>query len=335
MSMPFSMASLALSMSLADAVSSLQSSTAFVTSFARPSPASSQTEDIVRCFAGGTTWNSQKVPLAALRSTEYALSEVVTISGEVQAPSLASSKNSLPPTSEIAGVIFDMDGTLTDHCIDFADMRRRIYAIADEDLGPGNYDAGCVLALADRLSPDGRAQASDIFKEIEEKASRDMTFNDGVADLCYYIDSIDLKRAVLTRNVETSVDVMHDKLLQREGVSTFFPAIARDSTFTCNKTGRERPILAKPAPDAILHICSVWNCQPHEVIMVGDSAADDIVAASRAGCGGKVLLAEGGNIRDTDSGGGGPVDDLEVIEREPTVTVSSLMELLEMLRENM
>jgi len=238
--------------------------------------------------------------------------------------------NPLPSPSEFVGVIFDMDGTITKHCIDFADLRRRIYDIADDDFGgPDKHDGGCVLELAEKLSPDGRKRANDVFQDIEQKAIDDMKFMDGLVDLCRCIDDLGVKRAILTRNVRRSVDALHDRLLDDEGISGFYPALARDST--CEQGNL---IPAKPAPDAILHICNVWGCDPSNVIMVGDSPADDIVAGSRAGCRARILLAEGGVVRDNDSGNGGPIDEEEARQRTPCITVASLLELRDLLRDN-
>jgi phosphoglycolate phosphatase-like HAD superfamily hydrolase len=45
---------------------------------------------------------------------------------------------------------------------------------------------------------------------------------------------------------------------------TFSPALSREF----------RPYKLYPTP--LLHICSVWEVQPNEVIMVGDSLKDDV-----------------------------------------------------------
>ena len=45
---------------------------------------------------------------------------------------------------------------------------------------------------------------------------------------------------------------------------TFSPALSREF----------RPYKPDPAP--LLHICSAWEVQPNEVIMVGDSLKDDV-----------------------------------------------------------
>lgn len=44
----------------------------------------------------------------------------------------------------------------------------------------------------------------------------------------------------------------------------FSPALSREF----------RP--CKPDPAPLLHICSSWSIQPHEVMMVGDSLKDDV-----------------------------------------------------------
>ena len=153
---------------------------------------------------------------------------------------------------------------------------------------------------------------------------------DGLADLCRFIDDSGLKRAILTRNVGRSVAHLHDKLQKEEALAGFSPAVARDSVCEQGK-----PIPPKPAPDAILHICSTWGCEPRNVLMVGDSPADDIVAGYRAGCGARVLLAEGGVTRDNDTtGNGAPADDEQIRQRTPCITITSLLELRDLLREN-
>ena len=123
----------------------------------------------------------------------------------------------LPPVHQIKGVIFDMDGTLIKPCIDFSDMRNRVYAIADSDSSlkhkPEEERRGDVLELYHFLSDEGKKLAKGVFDDIEAKAIRDMTLMDSVADVCHYLDQLGIKRAVLTRNVEESINVMQKKLM--------------------------------------------------------------------------------------------------------------------------
>lgn len=230
------------------------------------------------------------------------------------------------------GIIFDMDGTLVQPCIDFASMRRRIYDIANEDYNNTNttatssqpqqpttttIDSGCVLEIAAQLSsPESRRRAQEVFADIEQRAIDNMMFMDGLPDLLRFLDRHGVRRAVLTRNVERSVDAMHDKLWHDCGVPPFFPALARDScvstvissttdssSTTTGTTEQQTLLRSKPHPDAIRYICdTVWQCDPARVIMVGDSVTDDVQCANRAGCGAAVLLKYLGKDWDNDSG---------------------------------
>lgn len=232
------------------------------------------------------------------------------------------------PVSGIAGVVFDMDGTLVKPCIDFADMRKRIYDIADSDsLLEGNTDRGDVLELYQMLSPSGKIRADEVFSDIERKAIIDMKLMDGAGELCKYLDSKKIRRAVLTRNVCAGIDAMHDILWEEASVTEFYPAVSRNTKGKDGKT-----LSSKPAPDGILHICNIWKCSPQQVIMVGDSSADDIAAASRANCAEKVLIRMDGKDLDNNSGDRGPISDKDKVERQPSLVVSSLGQLLNELK---
>ena len=73
----------------------------------------------------------------------------------------------------------------------------------------------------------------------------------------------------MTRNVSATLDFFHQFHWKRD---PFSPAISREFT----------PY--KPSPAALLHICQQWGVQPEDVVMIGDSARDDVVAGNRAGC---------------------------------------------------
>jgi phosphoglycolate phosphatase-like HAD superfamily hydrolase len=176
---------------------------------------------------------------------------------------------------------------------------------------------GCVLELTEQLSPTAQREATLIFQEIEQDAIDRMKFMDGMTDLCEWLDENGIQRAVLTRNVERSVHAFHDKL---HPTAPFVPAVARNTIHPDHQTN----IPPKPHPDAIHYICKEWNCEPSQVIMVGDSLKDDVVAANRAGCA-SIYLSMG---KDNCSGN---TNDSTLEEREPTLKVSSLHELKEIL----
>ncbi|KAE9450609.1 hypothetical protein C3L33_17488, partial [Rhododendron williamsianum] len=87
----------------------------------------------------------------------------------------------------------------------------------------------------------------------------------GASKLCGFLDSRNIRRGLITRNVKAAVDLFH----LRFGI-TFAPALSREF----------RPYKPDPAP--LLHICSTWDVLPNEVMMIGDSLKDDIKASGLA-----------------------------------------------------
>lgn len=240
----------------------------------------------------------------------------------------------LPNIKSIKGIIFDMDGTLIQPSIDFSELRRRVHELADIDPllrdEPEEVRRGDVLEMHSTFSPEGQALVQEVFDDIEDMALRGMTLMDNCGDLCHFLDERGIQRAVLTRNVERSVGVMQEKLWETSNVKGFFPTINRN---TVGVNGKALEI--KPSPDSIYHICSVWGCDPKDVLMVGDSVSDDIVAANRAGCGGSVLLNFNGKKWDNDSGGRGTdgMSEDQLKEREPSIVIHTLGDLQQILEK--
>ena len=114
-------------------------------------------------------------------------------------------------------------------------------------------------------------------------------------------------RGLITRNVKSAVDLFHERF----GI-TFSPALSREF----------RPYKPDPAP--LLHICSVWDVLPNEVIMVGDSLKDDVACGKRAGAF-TCLLDETGRY---DS------PKYADVEHKPDFKVTSLAEVYSILEVN-
>ncbi|KAJ4841892.1 hypothetical protein Tsubulata_014253 [Turnera subulata] len=93
---------------------------------------------------------------------------------------------------------------------------------------------------------------------------------------------------------------------------TFTPALSREF----------RP--CKPDPAPLLHICSSWQFDPNEVIMVGDSLKDDITCGKRAGAF-TCLLDETGRYTSSD---------FAKLDLKPDFQVSSLAEIHSLLETN-
>ena len=162
------------------------------------------------------------------------------------------------PRRIVRGVVFDMDGTLcASAALDFAEMRRRT--------GCSTAD---ILGEVDSWEETRRRRAYDVIEEMEREALATTTTLPGAAEAARALDEMGVPRALVTRNAATSVDYFHEKVWTH---TPFSPRLSREF----------KPY--KPAPDAILHICETWGCAPSEVIMVGDSAKDDVVSGNRAG----------------------------------------------------
>ena len=160
----------------------------------------------------------------------------------------------------IKGVVFDMDGTLTVPCIDFADMRRRVGVPPDR---------GDILDIINSWeSTERRKEAFAIIAEIEEEALRNMKVMPGAEELCRLLDNEGVPRGLVTRNVSRSVDFFHRMHFP---LPPFSPSLSREWT----------PY--KPDPAALHHIAERWGVDSSELLMIGDSAKDDVVCGNRAG----------------------------------------------------
>ncbi|KAG8072912.1 hypothetical protein GUJ93_ZPchr0006g45588 [Zizania palustris] len=165
-----------------------------------------------------------------------------------------------PPLS-LRGVVFDMDGTLTVPVIDFPAMYREVlggdaaYAAA-RAAGGGSVD---ILHCIESWAPDEQRRAYEVIARFEQEGLDRLQIMPGASELCGFLDTKQIRRGLITRNVKSAVDLFH----QRFGMM-FSPALSREF----------RPYKPDPAP--LLHICSTWDIPPNEVIMVGDSLKDDV-----------------------------------------------------------
>ena len=125
--------------------------------------------------------------------------------------------------TEIKGVIFDMDGTLTVPVLNFKEMRARL------NLAPG-VD---MLPTIMQYSPEKKAQAMSIIEEFEEEGIEKMSLQPGVLDLLHYIAERGVRRALMTRNAWKATQVFLGKL-QEELVAhkDKYPHLSKDTFFS-------------------------------------------------------------------------------------------------------
>ncbi|MQL76805.1 hypothetical protein Taro_009191 [Colocasia esculenta] len=219
-------------------------------------------------------------------------------------PQMASARFNGSPArkARLRGVVFDMDGTLTVPAIDFGGMYREVlgeetYTALRSATPHGSID---ILHHIETWAPPAQQKAYEIILRFEREGLERLQIMPGAAELCGFLDAQQVKRGLITRNVKDSVDLFH-ALFGME----FTPALSREF----------RPYKPDPAP--LLHICSTWNVDPSEVMMIGDSLRDDVACGKRAGAF-TCLLDETGRYDSPESFG----DDLK-----PDFIVSSLVEV--------
>jgi HAD superfamily hydrolase (TIGR01549 family) len=164
---------------------------------------------------------------------------------------------------ELAGVIFDLDGTLVDSNLDFAAIRR------DMGLGPEP-----ILEAMERLSPERRLECERILLRHERAGAARATPIHGAIEWLNHLDECGIPRAVFTRNSRAVVEVA----LERCALD-FEHVFARE----------DAP--PKPDPEAILRLCRSWGVQPRNVLVVGDYVYD--LLAGRAAGAASALVTHG------------------------------------------
>ena len=108
-------------------------------------------------------------------------------------------------TSSLRGVIFDLDGTLADSCLDFDQMRR--------DLGfPAGQPILEQLARMDDKAAIAEAEAIILRHELE--GARKATLMPGVERLLGVLCERQLPMAIITRNIREAAECTLQKLPQ-------------------------------------------------------------------------------------------------------------------------
>lgn len=210
--------------------------------------------------------------------------------------------------ARLRGVVFDMDGTLTVPVIDFHAMYNTVLGEKEHKAMRANNPSGIdILHQIETWSPNRQQKAYQIIADFERQGLERLQIMPGATELCGFLDSKKIRRGLITRNVREAVDLFH----LRFGMQ-FTPALSREF----------RPYKPDPAP--LLHICSTWDIQPHEVIMIGDSLKDDVACGQRAGAF-TCLLDEKGRYDSPDSFATG---------LKPDFKVSSLKEVYSLLEVN-
>ena len=154
----------------------------------------------------------------------------------------------------IKGIIFDLDGTLTEPYLDFDMIRSEI----------GDID-GPILEAMEHMSAEQLERARAILGRYEDIAAEKSQLNPGVAEVYSWMAERGMAVGLATRNQRRSVEricELHN--LHFDGIVT----------------REDGP--AKPDPFAVLRACELMGVQPCEAVMVGDYLFD-LQSGRRAG----------------------------------------------------
>lgn len=167
------------------------------------------------------------------------------------------------------GVIFDMDGTLTEFNLD-------VKAIKEEILGRDTDST--ILQIIESLDGPEKEKAEKILKKYELLSAQTTNLNPGVTQLLDHLDSTGRKRYLITRNNMEAAMTINSRF-----ALGFKDIISREVS------------PPKPAPDQIFMALEKMGLGKKEVVFVGDHSYD-ILAARSAGV--KMALLDSRFARD-------------------------------------
>jgi len=161
----------------------------------------------------------------------------------------------------IRGIIFDMDGTLTEPHIDFQALRRELGIMVDD-----------IVDHLKSVDDAERRRLESILHRFEEDAAVNATLQPGAAELLDALRARGIKLGLLTRNSRRSVKTVLAKFSLR---------------FDATLTREDGP--HKPSPEPVLALAQRWGLEPAEMLVVGDYV-HDLRCARDAGARGVLLI---------------------------------------------
>ena len=157
--------------------------------------------------------------------------------------------------NKIAGIIFDLDGTLVSSELDFSLIKAQISCPIEDDL----------LTFIDKLpSPYMREEALDIVHQHELIDAQHASLMPGVAEAVEQLKVQGIPMAIVTRNYDRAAALkLKNNPLPIQTVLT------------------RSDVPAKPNPSALNAIATLWEIKPQYILYVGDYLYD-IQAAHNA-----------------------------------------------------
>jgi phosphoglycolate phosphatase-like HAD superfamily hydrolase len=268
------------------------------------------------------------------------------------APAAASDGGAPPhqnkPRLLYAGIAFDMDGTLQEGNIPFADMRRRteipvgdLFTVLEsvgsesstdeDDEGGEGGGAAAAAAKAAAAAAARVRRAMDTILEIEAEAAASAAPMQGLGDLLRLLEARDVRVALVTRNTPRAAQHFFDAILAAAGARDAAEAARWRALFDPVITRHDR--FVKPDRRLLADVAERWGvAEMGRVLMVGDSLEDVEIgnACGAATC----LVAGGGNEVVAAAGGAGAAPPPPPPGAVPTFAVASLLELRDLLLES-
>jgi hydrogenase expression/formation protein HypE len=162
----------------------------------------------------------------------------------------------------LAGVIFDFDGTLTEPgALDFGALHKAVGC---------PREIGLLEFLAQLTDPEARAVKEAILLEAEVEAAERCRPNEGAAELVAFLRENQVPMAIITRNSRLAVDVAFEHMPEID--EDWFGAVLT----------RDLPVNPKPFPDGVRLAAELLGVAEGKLLMVGDHDFD-IEAGRRAG----------------------------------------------------
>lgn len=178
---------------------------------------------------------------------------------------------------EIAGLLFDADGTLLDtHDLILSSMRYTINEGCNENYSDAELMRGVGTPLPDQML----AFANGDAKKADELVITYRAHNDAIhdADIRAFPDTRAALERFRTRGFTMGVVTskrheLAERGLELTGIAEFFDMLIAPDDWPEHK----------PAPGPILRECELLGLDPHACLYIGDSPYD-IQAGNRAGC---------------------------------------------------
>jgi HAD superfamily hydrolase (TIGR01549 family) len=196
---------------------------------------------------------------------------------KAMATTTTSAPNKMPT---LKGVVFDMDDTLVRSNLDIRIMYRKVFGTDPSD----DYDILKEISAIE--SSEEKTRAYQIINEMEEESRQQMTLMPGCTELLTWLSAHKIPRAIVTRNNRAGTDFFCQKFLQ--GTK---PDLSFERIITRDEKVGDQPIPPKPDPTAMNILAEeCFACNNSEILMVGDSVANDVAFGINAGTKTALLL---------------------------------------------